>query len=123
MSVERFGARLVGSRSLFHMMSMRSEVNGMEARVSSGIPDLDLILGGGLTMHRTYLLEGTPGSGKTTLALQFLLAGAKAGEKGLYITLSETASELREVARSHAWSLEGIELFELVNEQRLDPDR
>ena len=103
-------------------MAMELEVDSMDARVSSGIPDLDLILGGGLTMHRTYLLEGTPGSGKTTLALQFLLAGAEAGENGLYITLSETASELREVARSHAWSLEGIELFELVNEQGLDPD-
>ena len=91
-------------------------------RISSGIADLDLILGGGLTQHRTYLLEGTPGSGKTTLALQFLLAGAKDGEKGLYITLSETSSELREVARSHGWTLDGIELFELVNEQGLDPD-
>jgi circadian clock protein KaiC len=91
-------------------------------RISSGITDLDLILGGGLTRHRTYLLEGTPGSGKTTLALQFLLAGAANGEKGLYITLSETSSELSEVAKSHGWSLEGIELFELVNEQGLDPD-
>ena len=92
-------------------------------RISSGIADLDLILGGGLTKNRTYLLEGTPGSGKTTLALEFLLAGAQVGEKGLYITLSETSAELKEVAKSHGWSLEGIELFELVNEEGLDPDR
>ncbi len=93
-----------------------------DARISTGIGELDDILGGGLTANRSYLLEGTPGSGKTTIALQFLLEGASAGEKGLYITLSETAVELREVAKSHDWVLDGIELFELVNEQGLDPD-
>lgn len=93
-----------------------------EARVSTGIADLDNILGGGLTANRSYLLEGTPGSGKTTIALQFLLDGARQGERGLYITLSETAAELAEVGRSHGWSLDGIELFELVNEAGLDPD-
>lgn len=92
------------------------------SRVSTGIADLDNILGGGLTTNRAYLLEGTPGSGKTTLALQFLLEGARQGEGGLYITLSETAAELREVARSHNWDLSAIELFELVNEEGLDPD-
>lgn len=91
-------------------------------RVSTGIPDLDDILGGGLTTNRSYLLEGTPGSGKTTIALQFLLEGARKGEGGLYITLSETAAELREVARSHNWDLSAVELFELVNEEGLDPD-
>ena len=91
-------------------------------RVSTGIADLDNILGGGLTKDRAYLLEGTPGSGKTTIALQFLLEGARAGEKGLYITLSETAAELREVARSHSWTLDDIELFELVSEDGLDPE-
>ncbi len=90
--------------------------------ISTGIADLDNILGGGLTQHRVYLLEGAPGSGKTTIALQFLLEGARVGERGLYITLSETAAELREVARSHTWSLDDIELFELVNETGLDPD-
>jgi circadian clock protein KaiC len=90
--------------------------------VSIGIADLDDILGGGLTANRSYLLEGTPGSGKTTIALQFLLEGARRGESGLYITLSETASELREVARSHHWDLSGIELFELVSGEGLDPD-
>ena len=86
------------------------------ACLSIGIPDLDNILGGGLTAERCYLLEGTPGSGKTTIALQFLLEGARNGEAGLYITLSETANELHEVARSHRWSLDDIELFELVSD-------
>ncbi len=90
--------------------------------VSIGIPNLDNILGGGLTANRSYLVEGTPGSGKTTIALQFLLEGARLGEGGLYITLSETAAELREVARSHDWDLADIELFELVSDAGLDPD-
>ena len=88
--------------------------------ISTGIAELDSILGGGLTEQRVYLMEGTPGSGKTTIALQFLLEGAARGDRGLYITLSETAAELREVARSHGWSLDGIELFELIAEDGLD---
>ena len=91
-------------------------------RVSSGVEGLDDILGGGLTEQRLYLLEGTPGTGKTTLALQFLLDGARSGESGLYITLSETAEELRAVAASHGWSLDGIDLYELVNEDGLEPE-
>jgi circadian clock protein KaiC len=83
-------------------------------RVSSGIARLDEILQGGLTPDRIYLLEGNPGTGKTTLALGFMLQGAKLGEKCLYITLSETAEELRAIARSHGWSLEQIEIFELT---------
>jgi circadian clock protein KaiC len=90
--------------------------------IFTGIVEFDNILGGGLTPNRSYLLEGTPGSGKTTIALQFLLEGKRLGEKGLYITLSETAAELREVAKSHNWSLDDIDLFELVNEDGLDPD-
>lgn len=90
--------------------------------MSTGVPELDTILGGGLTGNRSYLLEGTPGGGKTTLALQFLLEGARAGEPALYITLSETAAELREVGRSHGWTLDGIELFELVSEDGLHPE-
>ena len=103
---------------------MRSEpaIPSGRTRVSTGIGDLDNILGGGLTPRRAYLLEGAPGSGKTTIALQFLLEGARAGERGLYITLSETAAELREVARSHNWTLDDIELFELVSEDGLDPE-
>lgn len=92
-------------------------------RIFTGIAELDNVLGGGLTADRAYLLEGTPGSGKTTIALQFLLEGARVGETGLYITLSETSAELREVAASHGWSLDNIELFELVNSEGLDPDR
>jgi circadian clock protein KaiC len=100
--------------------SIASDVD--RPKVSTGIPELDAVLNGGLTKHRTYLVEGAPGSGKTTIALQFLLKGAAEGERGLYITLSETAAELREVARSHHWSLADIEIFELVSEQGLDPE-
>ena len=93
-----------------------------DPRVSTGVPGLDEILGGGLTRDRIYLVEGTPGSGKTTLALQFLLKGRELGESGLYITLSETETELRAAAASHGWSLDGLDLFELVSEEGLDPD-
>ncbi|RYE57428.1 MAG: circadian clock protein KaiC, partial [Rhizobiaceae bacterium] len=93
-----------------------------DPRVATGVPGLDEILGGGLTRDRIYLVEGTPGSGKTTLALQFLLKGRELGESGLYITLSETEVELRAAAASHGWSLDRISLFELVSEEGLDPD-
>jgi len=93
------------------------------SRASTGIAGLDDITAGGLTRRRLYLVEGEPGSGKTTLALQFLLAGARAGEPVLYVTLSETAEELRAVARSHGWSLDGITVRELMPEEgTLDPD-
>ena len=82
-------------------------------RVSSGIAELDEILGGGFSPHRVFLVEGDPGSGKTTLALQFLLEGAKHGEACLYITFSESEDELRSVANSHEWDLDGIHLQEL----------
>jgi circadian clock protein KaiC len=75
---------------------------------------LDDVLAGGFACGCVYLLEGDPGTGKTTIALQFLIAGTKAGDKGLYVTLSETEAELRSGAASHGWSLEGIEIFELV---------
>jgi circadian clock protein KaiC len=82
---------------------------------STGVAGLDNILRGGLARDRVYLLEGTPGTGKTTAALQFLMAGAEAGEKGLYITLSETAEELQATAASHDWVLpELLEIFELI---------
>jgi len=84
------------------------------AHASTGIAGLDAILNGGLTIKRMYLVEGTPGTGKTTLGLGFLLAGAAVEEKGLYITLAETEVELRAVAESHGWSLDGLELFEMV---------
>lgn len=93
-------------------------------RISTGSTGLDDILGGGLDADRLYLYEGRPGSGKTTIALQFLLAGVRLGERVLYITLSETRRELHLVAQRHGWSLEGVDIFELVPpETTLDPDR
>ena len=79
----------------------------------TGVPGLDEILGGGLPRHRIFLLQGDPGVGKTTVGMQFLREGAARGEKCLYIALSETASEIKAVVESHAWSLEGIEIVEL----------
>ncbi|KTT04521.1 circadian clock protein KaiC [Pseudomonas oryzihabitans] len=81
--------------------------------IATGNPGLDGVLRGGLPKDRLYLLEGTPGSGKTTLGLQFLFEGVRQGESVLYITLSETSEELQSVAESHGWSLEGVHLFEL----------
>jgi circadian clock protein KaiC len=83
------------------------------SRVATGIAGLDDILGGGLLPHRIYLVEGNPGTGKTTLGLQFLLEGVRRGERVLYVTLSETAEELRAAAASHGWSLDDTPLFEL----------
>ena len=91
-------------------------------KASTGVNGLDKVLGGGLTADRLYLVEGTPGTGKTTLALQFLLEGARRDEVGLYITLSETAEELKAVAAAHGWSLDAIDVFELVGEAGLDPE-
>jgi len=85
---------------------------------STTIQGLDAILGGGLPRDRIYLLKGAPGTGKTTLALQFLLAGAARGETGLYITLSETREELRGVVESHGWSLDQLAVFELEHGAR-----
>ena len=94
------------------------------ARISTGSPGLDDILGGGFDRERMYLYEGRPGSGKTTLALQFLLEGVRNEERALYITLSETERELRLVAKRHGWSLEGATVFELVPpETTLDPSQ
>jgi circadian clock protein KaiC len=90
-----------------------------QARTPTGIAGLDDILGGGFPRGHLYLLEGSPGTGKTTFGLQFLLEGRDRGETGLYITLSETRSELEVVAASHGWTLEGITLFELVSPAEL----
>jgi circadian clock protein KaiC len=84
-----------------------------EPRCPLGIEGLDEILGGGLPPNRLYLIQGRPGVGKTTLALQFLLEGARLGESGLYVTLSETQQELEGVAKSHGWELGPIHLFEV----------
>lgn len=89
----------------------------------TGIEGLDDVLGGGLTARRLYLLEGMPGSGKTTLAFQFLLEGVRMGESVLYITLSETEEEVRTVATAHGWSLDGIAIRELIpTEESLSPE-
>jgi circadian clock protein KaiC len=92
--------------------------------VSSGSRALDYILAGGFAGKRIHLIEGEPGAGKTTLGLQFLLEGREKGESCLYITLSESKEELLHVADSHGWSLDGIDIFELVPpELSLDPER
>ncbi|QEG01194.1 Circadian clock protein kinase KaiC [Stieleria maiorica] len=83
--------------------------------VRSGIAGLDEVLGGGFTVDRTFLIEGEPGTGKTTLGMQFLIDGARQGEPSIYVTLSETRSELLSAAQSHGWSLHGIEIYELLD--------
>jgi circadian clock protein KaiC len=97
--------------------------NGIQIQAKTGIEGLDDVLGGGLECGRAFLLEGAPGTGKTTVATQFLIEGAKAGESCLYITLSETADELRAGALSHGWELSGVQVFELIPpENLLDED-
>jgi circadian clock protein KaiC len=91
----------------------------MERVAKTGIVGLDEVLGGGLSRGHMFLLEGEPGAGKTTVALQFLIEGAKEGEVCLYITLSETAEELRQTATSHGWTLDKIEIFELAPPESL----
>ncbi|SEA98299.1 ATPase domain-containing protein [Variovorax sp. YR216] len=102
---------------------MPDEHHSAPPLLKMGVPGLDDVLGGGLTAERLYLAEGAPGAGKTTLAIQFLREGAARGERTLYITLSETAVELIEVARSHGWDMNGIEVREMLpNEEALAPD-
>lgn len=92
-------------------------------RHTTGIPGLDEVLQGGLIAGKLYLVDGNPGAGKTTLALQYLMDGVRAGERCLYVTLSETAEELTAGARSHDWDLAGIEIVELIADERdLDGD-
>jgi circadian clock protein KaiC len=93
---------------------MKSEAGGDDAPVSTGIPGVDDILRGGLSPDCLYLVSGIPGAGKTTLAIQFLLEGARRGESCLYITLSESRKEIDKVARSHGWDLSGIAIAELI---------
>src|SRR5687768_6863637 len=94
-----------------------------EGLLKMGVPGLDDVLGGGLTAHRLYLLEGAPGAGKTTVAIQFLREGVANGEAVLYVTLSETLQELQGVANSHGWDLSGIEVREMLPAQdALEPD-
>src|SRR5688572_24063429 len=82
-------------------------------KCATGVPGLDEILGGGLPRNQLFLVQGKPGTGKTTLALQFLLDGARIGERSLYITFSETKLELEMVAKSHNWNLDNVAIVEL----------
>jgi circadian clock protein KaiC len=102
-----------------------NSVDTTAAKAKTGIVGLDNILSGGFSRGHVFLVEGAPGTGKTTVALQFLLEGARAGEKGLYITLSETERELRDGAASHGWSLDdSVGVFELLPpESLLDSDQ
>jgi circadian clock protein KaiC len=94
-------------------------MNPILEKISSGVPGLDHILNGGLPRDCIYLVEGTPGVGKTTLAMQYLLEGKRLGERCLYVTLSETQQELEAVAKSHDWDISGITVIELSTVERL----
>jgi circadian clock protein KaiC len=103
--------------------SVHAISSGGPNRVPTGISGLDDILNGGLPQGHLYLVEGDPGTGKTTLALQFLLAGIKEGESVIYVTLSESRKELEQVARSHGWSTESLQIYEMTPaEDDLSPE-
>ena len=96
-----------------------ADSTSVSLNIRTGIEGLDDVLGGGVDARRVYLLEGTPGTGKTTIALNFLIEGARQGERCLYISLSETEDELRAAAGSHGWDLNGIDIFELIPPESL----
>jgi len=103
--------------------SLEQHFDDEDERVSTGIKGLDDVLNGGFPQGHFFLIEGEPGTGKTTLGLQFLMQGARKGEKSLYVTLSESKREIEKVARSHRWSLEGVTIFEFTpTEDSLRPE-
>ena len=94
------------------------------APVPTGVPGLDYVMAGGYARSSLHLVEGTPGAGKTTMSLQFLMDGRARGERGLYVSLSETRDELMRNAETHGWDLTGIDIFELIPpELTLDPQQ
>lgn len=104
-------------------MTNEPEMGGGPTLVRTGIEGLDDVLHGGLTRHRMYLVEGSPGAGKTTLAMQFLLEGVRRGEPCMFVTLSESLEELQAAAKSHGWTLDGVQVLEiLASEESLLPD-
>lgn len=106
-----------------HMDERLNPDPGDDVRMSTGITGLDDVLEGGFPQGHFFLIEGEPGSGKTTLGLQYLMAGAKNGEKALYVTLSESKAEIEQVARSHRWCLDGVAIFEYTpTEESLQPE-
>ena len=116
-------AHLPGAAHEGLLMSTVDKDVSPRARASTGIPGLDDVMDGGFTNRRLFLIEGVPGSGKTTLGLQYAMDGARRGEPVLYVTLSETEEELRAGAESHGWVLDGIEIRELTpQEDELDLD-
>jgi circadian clock protein KaiC len=105
-------------------MAENDDIEQDDGRISTGCAGLDDILRGGLDRDRMYLVEGRPGTGKTTIAMQFLLEGVRKAERGLYVSMSETRRELELVAKRHGWSLAGLDIFELVPaDAALDADK
>jgi circadian clock protein KaiC len=101
----------------------QSAQSGAGNRIPTGVRNLDHILKGGLPGRYTYLVQGEPGTGKTTFSLQFLLEGMRRGEKCLFVTLSQNRHELELIANSHGWSLDGIEIVELQTEKAEEDDQ
>jgi circadian clock protein KaiC len=120
---EAFRGRIANLMSDEPVSVLTSFESPASARATTGIEGLDYVLGGGFPRNRIYLIEGHPGSGKTTLGLQFLLEGQRQGETGLCITLSENREELELVANSHGWSVEKMALYELEKlEDQFNPE-